>query len=203
MVREGADARGRMVAGAADMIRRRGLAATSVRELAAHSGTPLGSTYHYFPRGKQQLAAEAVRFAGVVVGDGLAEELRAGPVAGLRAFLRVWRRTVIDSDFRAGCPVLAVAVEEPPGDGASEALVAAAEVLTGWQGLLAASLCEHGAEPARAARLAALVVASVEGTVALCRAQRDIGPLDDVTVELETLLRSAVEGAGGVGSTEG
>ena len=53
--------RDRLVIGAADMIRRRGLNATSVRELAKHAGAPLGSTYHYFPGGKQQVVTEAVR----------------------------------------------------------------------------------------------------------------------------------------------
>ncbi|MFC7327091.1 TetR/AcrR family transcriptional regulator [Marinactinospora rubrisoli] len=184
-------ARERIVAGAADMIRRRGLAATSVRELAAHAGTPLGSTYHYFPGGKQQLAAEAVRYAGDRVGAVLARELAAGPVAGLRAFLGMWRRTMLDSDFRAGCPVLAVAVEEPADEAGSAAVAAAAEVFTAWETVLARSLREHGAEPGRAARLAALAVAAVEGAVAVCRARRDIGALDDTAVELEALLRAA------------
>ena len=52
-----ADARARLVAGTADMLGRRGLNAASVRELAKHAGAPLGSTYHYFPGGKYQLAA--------------------------------------------------------------------------------------------------------------------------------------------------
>src|SRR6478735_3416487 len=57
------DARNRMVSGAADMLGRRGLSAMTVRDLARHAGAPLGSTYHYFPGGKAQLAAEAVRWA--------------------------------------------------------------------------------------------------------------------------------------------
>ena len=60
MSENAAESRQRLVAGAADMMRRRGLNATSVRELAKHAQAPLGSTYHYFPGGKYQLAAEAV-----------------------------------------------------------------------------------------------------------------------------------------------
>ncbi|MFI7708077.1 TetR/AcrR family transcriptional regulator [Nonomuraea sp. NPDC049480] len=183
--------RERIIIGAADLIRRRGLAGSTVRDLAAHSGAPLGSTYHYFPRGKQQLAAEAVRFAGDLVTRVLERELQAGPVAGLRAFLALWRQTVIDSDFGAGCPVLAVAVEEPPREGDPEAITAAAEVFTRWEGLLAASLRERGTAPGDAARLATLIVAAVEGTVAMCRAKRDIQPLDDVAAQLEILLDAA------------
>ena len=185
--------RERIIIGAADLIRRRGLAGSTVRDLAAHSGAPLGSTYHYFPRGKQQLAAEAVRFAGDLVVRVLERELQTGPVAGLRAFLALWRQTVLDSDFTAGCPVLAVAVEEAPADGDPEAIIAAAEVFTRWQSLLSASLHEHGVPLDEASRLATLIIAAVEGTVAMCRAQRDIQPLDDVTIQLETLVTAHLD----------
>ena len=100
------------MAGAADMMRRRGLNATSVRELAKHAQAPLGSTYHYFPGGKYQLAAEAVQWADDLTARALTKELRAGPLAGLRAFLQMWRKILTDSDFGAGCPVLAASVED-------------------------------------------------------------------------------------------
>jgi len=191
MTEPGTDPRRRMVIGAADMIRRRGISATSVRDLAKHAHAPLGSTYHYFPGGKQQLAAEAVRFAGDTVSRILTRELAAGPVAGLRAFLAVWRHTVLSTDFRAGCPVLAVAVEEPSGE-QHAAVDAAAEVFAAWELLLADALRRHGAADAEASRLATLTVAAVEGSVAMCRAKRDIRPLDDVAACLETLLTAAV-----------
>jgi AcrR family transcriptional regulator len=184
--------RERIVMGAADLIRRRGVAGSTVRDLAAHSGAPLGSTYHYFPRGKQQLAAEAVRYAGELVSAALKRELAAGPVAGLRAFLALWRQTVLDSDFRAGCPVLAVAVEEPPSEGEAEAIDAAAAVFTSWTEQLSESLREHGITDA--GPLATLIVASVEGTVAMCRAKRTIQPLDDVAAQLERLLTDRLSG---------
>lgn len=76
-------ARERIVAGAADMISRRGLNATSIRETAKHARAPLGSTYHYFPEGKQQLATEAVRYTGEWVAQPAAQG--AGGGAGRRA----------------------------------------------------------------------------------------------------------------------
>jgi len=185
------DARQRIVIGAADMLARRGLTATSVREVAKHSKAPLGSTYHYFPGGKQQLAAEAVRYTGDAVSRALAKRLAAGPVEGLRAFLALWRTIVRDSDFQAGCPVLAVAVEET-GASATEAVTAAAAVFTEWQKLLADSLAAHGATTTQARQVATLIVAAVEGTVGMCRAQRDIGPLDDVADQLEAVVTAAI-----------
>ncbi|CAM5320183.1 hypothetical protein SVIOM74S_07724 [Streptomyces violarus] len=71
--------RERIVAGAADMISRRGLSATSIREMAKHAKAPLGSTYHYFPEGKQQLATEAVRYTGEWVARSLRKELEPAP----------------------------------------------------------------------------------------------------------------------------
>jgi AcrR family transcriptional regulator len=180
-----------MVIGAADMIRRRGLAATSVRELAKHTGAPLGSTYHYFPGGKQQLATEAVRWAGDTVAQLLERRLADGPVEGLQAFLALWRETITSSEFRAGCPVLAVSIEEP-GNAETCVLDAAAAVFSTWETLLARSLRRHGASPRQATQLATLIVAAVEGTVAMCRAERSAQPLDDVAAQLEALIGSAI-----------
>jgi AcrR family transcriptional regulator len=193
MPKSSAPSRERIVAGAADMISRRGLNATSIREMAKHARAPLGSTYHYFPEGKQQLATEAVRFTGEWVARSLRKELEAGPAEGLRAFLALWRKIVVDSDFHAGCPVLAVAIEEPPADEIPPALAAATEVFEQWEDLLAASLREHGAEAEQAAQLATLIVAAVEGTVAMCRAKRSTEPLDRAAEQLQALIITAIK----------
>ncbi|MFF4352579.1 TetR/AcrR family transcriptional regulator [Streptomyces sp. NPDC001530] len=193
MVKSSAPSRERIVAGAADMISRRGLSATSIREMAKHAKAPLGSTYHYFPEGKQQLATEAVRFTGEWVARSLRKELEAGPAAGLRAFLALWRKIVVESDFHAGCPVLAVAIEEPPADEIPPALAAAAEVFEQWEDLLVASLREHGAGAEQATQLATLIVAAVEGTVAMCRAKRSTEPLDRTAAQLQALITAAIK----------
>ncbi|MEU9284179.1 TetR/AcrR family transcriptional regulator [Streptomyces sp. NPDC048275] len=193
MAKSSAPSRERIVAGAADLISRRGLNASSIRELAKHAKAPLGSTYHYFPEGKQQLATEAVQYAGASVARILRGTLDAGPVAGLRAFLDAWRAIVVQSDFRAGCPVLAVAVEEPPAGETPPILTAAAAAFEEWEGLLADALLRHGAEPDRAPALATLVVASVEGAIAMCRARRSMQPLDRVAQQLEELIEGALD----------
>ncbi|HEX6351374.1 helix-turn-helix domain-containing protein [Actinophytocola sp.] len=185
------DSRQQLVAGAADMIRRRGRGATSIREVAKHSGTPLGSTYHYFPGGKHELAAEAVRYAADTVSGILAAKLRAGPVDGLQAFFALWRNVITGSDFQAGCPVLAVSIEEAPSD--DPAVTVAAEAFTAWSALLAESLRQHGVDPARADHLASLVVAAAEGAVAMCRAQRTTDALDHVAAELTALISAVTD----------
>lgn len=151
-----------------------------------HSGTPLGSTYHYFPDGKRQLATEAVRFAGDTVSRMLAKKLQAGPVDGLRAFLALWHDILTTTDFRAGCPVLAVSIEDSSDDAIR---TTAAEAFTGWERQLAESLRENGGDEAE--QLATLVVAAAEGAVVMCRAKRSTQPLDHVATQLESLLCAA------------
>lgn len=182
------DARQRVVAAAAEMLARHGLNATSIREMAKRAEAPLGSTYHHFPGGKQQVVVEAVKLAGARVSAGLDRHLQAGPVEGLRGFLAMWRDILVRSDFRIGCPVMAVAVEEPIDDVAEDALEAAAQVFADWEARLVASLQAQGRDRASASTLAILVIASVEGAIVLCRAQGNIAPFDKVAGRLESLV---------------
>lgn len=181
------DARERLVAGAADMLSRRGLNAASVRELAKHGGAPLGSTYHYFPGGKYQLAAEAVRWSDDRTARALSDAMAAGPADGLRQFVAMWRTILVDSEFRAGCPVLAVCVDDvPDADGAPRE--AAVFAFSKWVSILASALREHGVGRDDAAGTATLIVAAVEGAVAMCRAERSADPLDRVGEQLQCVV---------------
>jgi AcrR family transcriptional regulator len=199
------DTRAKMVAGAADLMSRRGVNATSMREVVRHTGTPRGSIGHHFPRGKQQLIEDALVFAGKQVSGPLQHltETR-GAIVGLRTFIALWRQTLERTKFQAGCPVLAVAVEQyvndatekdgEPDEVAQQHLLDHANgVFADWQRIMFTALRREGVAPARARRLAALVIASTEGTVAMCRAARSAQPLDDVRQELELVLSSAIE----------
>jgi AcrR family transcriptional regulator len=199
-----ADTRAKMVAGAADLMSRRGVTATSMREVVRHTGTPRGSIGHHFPGGKQQLIEDALVFAGKQVSGPLEHLTRKhGAVGGLRAFIALWRQTLERTQFQAGCPVLAVAVEQyvndatekggEPDEAAQQHMLDLADgVFAEWQRIMFAALRHEGVAPARARRLAALVIASTEGTVVMCRAARSVQPLDDVRQELELVLSSAI-----------
>jgi AcrR family transcriptional regulator len=186
MASDEAASRQRMVAGAADMIGRRGLRAASVRELAKHAGAPVGSTYHYFPGGKTQLATEAVRWADEQVTAQLVRSADGGSGEVVRGFVDGWRKVLLDSDFQRGCPVLAVAVEEY-GDDASPR-DAAVFAFSNWTTVLARSLRDGGIAPGVAADTATLIVAAVEGAVAMSRAERSVQPLEVVGRQLQGLL---------------
>jgi len=188
----GSDSRTRMLVSAAELLRERGLSRTSFREVIEHSGAPRGSIYHHFPGGKGQLMQDAVRFAGAVGEDVLT--LDAGendPVVFLRRFINQWASSLRESDFRAGCPIVAVVTDGFEDDG--DLRTAASDVFDSWHGVVAAVLRRRGVTPAQARRTATMVVASVEGAVVLCRAHRSTTPLRDVGKELESYL-TAVAG---------
>lgn len=181
------DARHRMVSGAADMLGRHGLSAMTVRELARYTGAPLGSTYHYFPGGKAQLAAEAVRWADARTAGQLQRNAGAGPAAILDALLGIWREVLVDSDFQRGCAVMAVAVQNSTDDDAA-ARDAAVFAFSNWTTIVVRALRDAGVEHPEATDTATLIVAAVEGAVAMSRAERSTDPLDAVGRRLHAML---------------
>ena len=97
-------------------------------------------------------------------------------------------RTLETTDFRAGCPVVAVAVEAQAEPAVT---AAAAEAFARWEEMFATALRKAGVPRGRAARLSTLTVAAIEGAVVLCRAERSTQPLMDVGKELEAAITSA------------
>ena len=180
------DTRKRMIQGAARAIGTRGVGAMSLRDLAKEAGVPLGSTYHHFPGGKAQLAEEAVTSTGRRVAK-LVESAREQGIDGaIAAFTRVWRELLVETDFRTGCPVLAVATGDDP-----ELTETARGIFASWQDLMVAGLADGGVPAERAPGLARMIVASLEGAVAVSRAERSLEPLDQVSAELITLVQAA------------
>jgi TetR/AcrR family transcriptional repressor of lmrAB and yxaGH operons len=185
-LRMAADTRTRMVRGAARMVGTHGAGGTSLRELAREAGVPLGSTYHHFPGGKQQLVEEAVRSTGKHIARIIESARQDGTGDALDVLTAEWRVVLEGSDFRTGCPVLAVATED---DADLRAL--ATEIFASWQEQLASVLTDAGVPATRAPRLARMIVGALEGAIALCRAEHSIAPLEEVTAELRTLVAEA------------
>lgn len=189
-----------MIIGTADLLRRRGINATSIREVVKHTGTPRGSIAHHFPDGKRQLLQAALTFAGDEVSVPLASLLRQyGTVGGLEQFIRGWRDLLQQTDYQAGCAVLAVAVEQLSDADSSEEHAAqhalldqADSIFTHWRALISNALQAESMPIAQADAQALLVIASVEGSVALCRAARSCAPLDALWHTLQLQIEHAL-----------
>jgi hypothetical protein len=81
--------------------------------------------------------------------------------------------------------VLAVATGDDP-----DLTETARGIFASWQELMVAGLVEGGVPQHRAPGVARMIVASLEGAVAVSRAERSLEPLDQVSAELVTLVRA-------------
>ena len=180
--------RERMVASAAMLIRERGAHPTAIADVLEHSGAPRGSAYHYFPGGRTQLLCEAIDYTADYVAAKMQQAASCSEM--LDGMLRFYRKNLLETGFRAGCPVLAVAVEAGEPDAPSPVVDRAAAAFERWNGLIAERLVADGMPAKRAKELAVFVTAALEGGIVLARAARDIAPLDVVHRQLRGLLEA-------------
>jgi TetR/AcrR family transcriptional repressor of lmrAB and yxaGH operons len=184
-----ATTRERFVSMTAKLMSRRGYAATGLNEIVEKSGAPKGSLYHFFPRGKEQLAAAAVDWAAECFEQTLTQAIAqtgsaSAAVQALAERFAIWME---GSDFRDGSPLTIVAVET----GAfSEPLRLACQ--RGYQtaaDALADRLRRDGKPAKEASDLALWAVASLEGAIVLARTQRSAEPLRRIGKLLQRALK--------------
>jgi TetR/AcrR family transcriptional repressor of lmrAB and yxaGH operons len=179
----------RMLDSAALLLRERGAAGVTVDAVLAHSGAPRGSVYHHFPGGRNEMILGAVRQAGDYITAMVDDAAAAGdPRQTVERFVHFWKRALTRTDYRAGCPIVALAVDSR--ENIPDAAELVREVFASWRDSLTELLAANGFPVEKARRLANLVVSSVEGAIILCRAQRDLGPLDDVLTEIAPLIET-------------
>ena len=183
--------RERMVVSAALLIRERGAQATAISNVLKHSGAPRGSAYHYFPGGRMQLLEEATDYAGAYI---------AGKISAAQNSVKLlddltdgYRQQLIRSDYRAGCPIVAVTVEAGDPDNperTTKVIERAAAAFALWTDLISRRLVAEGVTASHAEELAMLVTTSIEGAIVVARASRDVKPLDLVQRQLRALLQA-------------
>jgi AcrR family transcriptional regulator len=178
-----------MVISAALLIRERGAQPTAIADVLEHSGAPRGSAYHYFPGGRTQLLCEAIDYAGEYVAAKIDKADSA--LDALDGLVAYYRKQLAVSDYRAGCPVVAVTVEAgDPGkqDQSSPVIERAAAAFTRWNDLIAHRLVADGVPAKRAGELAMLSTTAIEGAIVVARASRDLAPLESVHGQLRDLV---------------
>src|SRR5580700_6380502 len=98
--------RDRMVRAAAQLIRRKGVSGTGMREIVIEADAPRGSLQHYFPGGKEELVSDALLWMGGVAARRVERSLREieprTPSALLASIVDRWRTDLTTEDFSAG-----------------------------------------------------------------------------------------------------
>lgn len=166
----------------AEVFREHGYAGTSLALIGRRTGLGKGSLYHFFPGGKEEMAAAVLdAVAGWFEREVFAPLERAGDAAtGIAAMF-----DATDSYFRSGrraCLLGAFALE----DGRDRFARRIAGYFHRWIAVLTAALRRAGCPDPLAGGLAREVVAGIQGAIVLARA------LDDRAVfpaELDRLRR--------------
>jgi AcrR family transcriptional regulator len=170
--------RDRIVESASELFRQQGYAATGIKQITNEAQVLFGSLYHYFPGGKAELGAEAIRASGAMYALLIPAVFDFAPdvVTGVRNFFAGAAANLVETDYADACPIATVALEV---SSSSETMrIACAEVFESW---IAAGTSRHeqagiGAEKARELTIAML--AALEGAFVLARALRSTEPLE-------------------------
>ncbi len=181
LTRKGRATRSRIVAAAADLMFRRGVAGTSTEDVRAAAHVSNSQLYHYFAD-KTALVREVITLQ--------TERVLAGqqPVLGnLDSFeaLTAWRDLIVDAQRRfgcvGGCPIGSLVSELSDSD--EDARTALADAFVRWDAAIRDGLRamhERGdlrpdADPDR---LALGTLAALQGGLLLTQAMRDVAPLE-------------------------
>lgn len=187
--------RQRLVTAVGELMRGHGYSAITVKQITVAADAPMGSLYHHFPQGKQQIAAEALRTSGAAYIQLLPmlmdpyDDLREAVPAAFEAAAE----TIEQSGWINMCPVGTVAGEI--ADSEPELRAVAAEVITSWIDQGSDYLVRRGLSPADAREMILAVLSALEGAFILSRTLRSTDPLRSagraMSARLDQLLAAA------------
>lgn len=185
--------RDRIITTTAGLLRRQGYAGTGLKQIAKDSDTAFGSLYHFFPDGKEQLAAETLRWAGrgyqllveAVLGN--APDVVSGAADVFTGAAEVLRQT----DYADACPIETVALEVASSNEALRQVTA--EVFEGWAQAGTTYFVSAGIAAATARELSLTLIGALEGAFVLCRAMKSTEPMEAAGRAVTVAVRRALE----------
>jgi AcrR family transcriptional regulator len=188
----GAPTRERIVNSSAELFRRQGYTGTGVKQIVARANAPFGSLYHFFPGGKEQLGAEAIRTSGRLYVELFASIALAAPdvLSAVHEFFSGAARTLIETDYADACPIATVALEvastnEPLRE-------ATAEVFESWIAGATELFAAAGIARATSRELAFTMLSLLEGAFLFSRALRTTEPMEIAGTSAVVAVRAAL-----------
>ncbi len=188
--------RDRIMDSSAELFRRQGYAGTGIKQILAAANAPFGSLYHFFPGGKEQLGAEAIRTSGRLYAELFATIAAQAPdvTTAVGEFFSGAAETLVETDYADACPIATVALEVSSTN--EQLREACAEVFEGWITGATMYFGAAGIPPERARELAFSMLCLLEGAFVFCRAMRSTEPLHVAGASAVAATRSALADAG-------
>ncbi len=171
------ETRARIIAATNELFRVHGYNGTSLSQISKASGATIGSIYHFFPGGKDELTASVLASTGAAYRELFeaiaAEDLEIG--TAFAAFFEGAAATLAAGDFVDPCPIGTVAREVASTN--DDIRRAAAAVFDSWVDAAVRRFSCGGISDDVARDLAIGFVATVEGGFVLSRTLRSVEPM--------------------------
>ncbi|MDB5631310.1 MAG: yxaF [Tardiphaga sp.] len=188
---KGIDSKGKTLAAAATLFRQQGYHGTALHDILAAGGSPRGSLYFHFPKGKEEIGEAALTLAGEAVRKGIAGAAETSESAEV-FLIRIARGMAADlekSDFKEGCPIATTALETAAQ---SEVLGnATRNAFQSWEAEIKRGLERFDMTAEDADGIATTVLSQLEGALLLARTYRSLAPMQRAEQAIRLLLRSA------------
>ena len=166
--------RDRMLDAAQTLMREQGLSGAGIKQVVKLSRAPIGSVYHHFPGGKNELVSQALRIQGEKARQLLTAAFSTNkPLEQrLRAFFRGAANAFEEAGARKGCAVGAVTLDLGRRDEALRDVCN--DIFASWIEAIVPHLPWRDTRRRRTFALA--VVTAIEGAFVLGRAQLSGAP---------------------------
>jgi AcrR family transcriptional regulator len=169
--------RDRIVAAAAQLYGRYGYTGVGLKQVAGESGAPIGSLYHFFPGGKDELAAEALRMSGAgyqMLVEGILENM-PDLASGIEQSFALAAETLAATGYVDACWIETVALEVASTNEPLRRVTA--QIFEQWIDSATAWVESHGVAPEAARELGIAYITGLEGAFVLARSMRSPEPL--------------------------
>jgi TetR/AcrR family transcriptional repressor of lmrAB and yxaGH operons len=188
------DSKGKTLAAAARLFRQQGYHGTALQDILEAAGSPRGSLYFHFPKGKEEIGEAALTLAGEAVRAAIAHvaETSDNSEEFLTRVARGMASNLEKSDFKEGCPIATTALET---SAQSEVLGAATrDAFQRWEYEIKRGLERFGMKTGDADIVATAVLSQLEGALLLARTYRSLEPMHRAETAVKLLASGKFPG---------
>jgi AcrR family transcriptional regulator len=186
------ETRERIVDASAVLFRRQGYAATGVKQIVAEAQAPFSSLYHFFPGGKDELAADTIRSSGQMFQELVEAVFDQAPdmLRGVEDCFAGAAEALRQTGYADACPIATVALEVAS---TNELLrEATAEVFESWINSASERFVTAGVSGKTARELAITTITALEGAFILSRAMQSTEPLEAAGASAAATVQAAL-----------
>ncbi len=182
------DSKAKTVIAAVKLFSQRGYHGTALNDILDAAGSPRGSLYFHFPKGKEEIGEAASGLAGEAVRQVIATaaETSNNVEDFLTQIVQTMASNLERSGYTEGCPIATTALETAAQ---SEILGAAARnAFQSWEHELTRGFERFGRKDA--ALLATTVLSQLEGALLLARTYRSLEPMHRAQEAVKLLVNA-------------